>query len=400
MSNVIENLEVAPTPVWEEVDDDEQARLSAFTAQFERDRERWAEFHQQNIDRLAKGSFSLGWMNTEGSNWGTAVKASSRGLTYDDINRPRCYGTIPERAEYRNMTPRGSVREPYRDRLPDLPEFRLVEKWDVWSDNVCTLYEEAKFRQWNATKDIPWTELEPVSEELEKAACQLATFLTEIEFAAGDFPAKWLCQIPNEFHEIKSFLATQVMDEARHLEVFRKRALAGGGGLLHVTPNFEWAAKALLDTPSHTWGSFFLNLLGEGMILSLFRAGEFLARTHVDREIFRLCLQDEARHVAFGTIEMKNYLETHPDPVQADAMLHRYADMVEPMIEAMLFEPNVLEPLAVLMGGGTDDIDMGMDGVSFLWGVIREEYLQRCDRAGFDRRDRCTLYEDLPWKVG
>jgi hypothetical protein len=399
MSNVIENLEIAPVPEWEEVDDDEQARLDAFATQFERDRERWAEFHQRNVDRLAAGSFDLGWMNTDGSNWGTQVKPSARGLTYDDINRPRCYGTIPEQAQYRNMTPRGSVRDPYKDRLPELPEFRLVEKWDVWADNVCTLYEEAKFRQWNATKDIPWTELEPVSEEVEKAACQLATFLTEIEFAAGDFPAKWLCQIPNEFHEIKSFLATQVMDEARHLEVFRKRALAGGGGLLHVTPNFEWAAKGLLDTPSHTWGSFFLNLLGEGMILSLFRAGEFLARTHVDREIFRLCLQDEARHVAFGTIEMKNYLESHPEPAKATAMLHRYADMTEPLIEAMLFEPTVLEPLAILMGGGTEDIDMGMDGVEFLWGVIREEYLQRCDRAGFDRRETCTLYEDLPWKV-
>jgi len=399
MSNVIENLEVAPVPDWEEVDDDELADLEALKAQFSRDRERWAEFHQQNVDRIARGSFSLAWMDTEGSNWGTQVKPSSRGLTYDDINRPRCYGTIPEKAEYRNMTPRGAVREPYRDRLPDLPEFRLVEKWDVWADNVSTLYEEAKFRQWNATKDVPWTELEPVSEELEKAACQFATFLTEIEFTAGDFPAKWLCRIPNEFHEIKTFLATQVMDEARHLEVFRKRALAGGGGLLHVTPNFEWAGKLLLDTPSHTWGSFFLNLLGEGMILSLFRAGEFLARTHVDREIFRLCLQDESRHVAFGTIEMKNYLESHPEPAKAQEMLHAYADMTEPMIEAMLFEPTVLEPLAILMGGSVDDIDMGMDGVAFLWNVVREEYLQRCDRAGFDRRDTCTLYEDLPWKV-
>jgi hypothetical protein len=189
------------------------------------------------------------------------------------------------------------------------------------------------------------------------------------------------------------------MDEARHVEVFRKRALAGGGSLLHVTPNFEWAGKALLDTPSHTLGSFMLNLLGEGMILSLFRAGEFLARTHVDREIFRLCLQDEARHVAFGTIEMKNYLETHPDPEKATAMLHQYADMVEPNVEAMMIEPQVLEPMAVLMAGGVKDIDVGMDGVSFLWGVIREEYLQRCDRAGFDRRDRCLFYEDLPWKV-
>jgi hypothetical protein len=399
MGNVIENLELAPVPAWEEPAPDEQALLDTFAEQWRRDREVWAESHQQNLDRLAAGSFSLEWMKTEGSHWGTKVKPSTRGLTYDDINRPRCYGTIPERTEWRNMTPRGSVREPYRDRLPVWSGYKLTEKWDLWADNVCSLYEEAKFRQWNATKDIPWTELEPVCEELEKAACQLATFLTEIEFTAGDFPAKWVAQIPNDFFEIKSFLASQIMDEARHVEVFRKRALAGGGGLLHVCPNFEWAGKALLDTPSHTLGSFMLNLLGEGMILSLFRAGEFLARTHVDREIFRLCLQDEARHVAFGTIEMKNYLETHPDPAGARAMLHQYSDMVEPSIESMLVEPMVLEPLAVLMGGSVGDIDLGMDGVAFLWGVIREEYLQRCDRAGFDRRERCTLLEDLPWKV-
>lgn len=51
----------------------------------------------------------------------------------------------------------------------------------------------------------------------------------EIEFLAGDFPAKWLYRIPADFFEIKAFLSTQIMDEARHLEVFRKRALAGGG---------------------------------------------------------------------------------------------------------------------------------------------------------------------------
>jgi hypothetical protein len=401
VSNVIENMPVAPVPEWERdnLPDQERDQFELFCERFEIDRPRWAEFHQINVDRLERGSVSLQWMNTEGSNWGTHVKPSSRGLTLDDINRPKCYGTVPDHSEYRNMTPRGSVREPYRHRLPDLPEFVLVEKWDVWSDNVSTLYEEAKFRQWNATKDIPWQQLKPVSEELEKAACQFATFLTEIEFTAGDFPAKWLCRIPNDFFEIKSFLASQVMDEARHLEVFRKRALAGGGGLLHVTPNFEWAAKAMLDTPSHTLGSFFLNLLGEGMILSLFRAGEFLAKTEVDREIFRLCLQDEARHVAFGTIEMKNYLESHPQPGAAREQLHRYADMTEAMIEALLFEPTVLEPLALLMGGGLDEIDSGMDGVAFLWDVVREEYLERCDRAGFDRRDRCTLFTEFPWKT-
>jgi hypothetical protein len=40
-----------------------------------------------------------------------------------------------------------------------------------------------------------------------------------------------------------------------------------------------------------------------------------------------------------------------------------------------------------------------MDGVAFLWDVVREEYLERCDRAGFERRDQCTLFTEFPWKT-
>jgi hypothetical protein len=61
-------------------------------------------------------------------------------------------------------------------------------------------------------------------------------------------------------------------------------------------------------------------------------------------------------------------------------------------------QPVVLEPLAVLMGGGLDEIDTGMDGVAFLWDVVKEGYLQRCDRAGLGRRDVCKFGE-LPWKA-
>ena len=50
------------------------------------------------------------------------------------------------------------------------------------------------------------------------------------------------------------------MDEARHQEVFRKRALAGGG-LLHASPGFEWALQAIMEAPNHTMGTFLLNLL-------------------------------------------------------------------------------------------------------------------------------------------
>jgi len=48
------------------------------------------------------------------------------------------------------------------------------------------------------------------------------------------------------------------------------------------------------------------------------------------------------------------------------------------------------------MGGGLAEIDEGFEGISFLWTSLREEYLQRCDRANFDRRTRCQIPELLP----
>lgn len=370
--------------------------LDLWEANFQRDKQVWGELLQENIDRLERGSYSLHWTDTSKAAWGTRARPSSRGLTYADINRPKHYGTVPDKATSRDLSPRGSIREPHADRMPTIDTYTVVEKYEVWADNVCTLYEEAKARQWNSTTDIPWGELEPVSEDLEIAACQFATFLTEVEFVAGDFPSRWIHKIPQDFFEVKNFLVTQMMDEARHMEVFRKRALSGGGGLLHASPAFEWAMKAILESPTHSMGTYYLNVLGEGFVLSIFRAGEYLAKTYPDREIFRLCMQDEARHVAYGTMELKSYLENHPDPETAMEHMHRFADLGEHLILTAFIDPCLLEPVATLMGGGLDNLDEGMEGVGFLWSSLREEYLARCDRAGFDRRERCMIPEFLP----
>jgi hypothetical protein len=335
-------------------------------------------------------------MDTEKAHWGKRARPSSRGLTYADVNRVPGYGDLPDRATHLNFTPRGAVRDPYLEQMPSVGDYTVVDRDELWAENVLTLYEEAKARQWNATRDIPWSELEPLPEDLEKATCQLCTFLTEVEFVAGDFPAKWMYRIPQDFLEVKSFLTTQMMDESRHQEVFRKRAIAGGG-LLHASPGFEWALKAILDAPTHTMGTFLLNLLGEGLVLSIFRSGEMIARTHVDKEIFRRCLQDEARHVSYGVMELKAYLENHPDPAKATEEMHRFADVGEQVILTSFTEAALVEPVAILLGGGLDKIDQGMEGMGHLWTMFMEEYLQRCDRAGFDRRDRITIPLTAPW---
>jgi len=356
----------------------------------------WAAVLQRNAERLARGKYSLHWLETDGANWGRRAKPSSRGLTYDDVNRVKGYGEAPATATWLNFAPRGAVRERYLAEMPVVPAYDVVERNELWADNVTTLYEEAKARQWNATRDIPWSELEALPDDLEKATCQLCTFLTEVEFVAGDFPAKWLYRIPQDFLEVKSFLATQLMDEARHQEVFRKRAIAGGG-LLHAAPGFEWALKAILEAPNHTMGTFLLNLLGEGLVLSIFRSGEMIAKTHVDKEIFRRCLQDEARHVSYGTMELKYYLENVPDKEAALEDLHRFADVGEQVILSSFTEAALVEPLAVLLGGGLAKIDQGMEGMAHLWRLSIEEYHQRCERAGFARRERCTIPLDAPW---
>lgn len=352
---------------------------------------------EKNLDNLKKGRLDLTWMNPRNPEaWGTRTKAGPRGLTWPDINRHSLYGTIPERATTRGFIPRGSFVNPDEEELlPDMG-YDVLDKFEVWSDNVVTLYEEAKARQWNAAMDIPWTDLTTLPEDIEKAACQLATLLSQVEFVAGDQPAKWIWRIPNDFFEVKAFMASQLVDEARHTEVFRKRALANGGGLLKAGPGAEWALKAILDAPTHPRAAFILNVIGEGVVLSIFRAGEFLSHSKTDQEIFRRCMQDEARHVSYGTMQLKFYLDHVPNREKVVAGLHAYADFAERAIMGAFVEPSLLEPLAVLMGGGAKRIDQGMDGVKMVWEIVVEEYLQRCDRAGFSRRGRCTIPAEFP----
>ncbi len=372
--------------------------LTYYEEHFGQHYRQWSEILAANAERLHKGSYSLHWLDTDKANWGKRAKPSSRGLTYTDVNREKAYGDMPKEATWMNFAPRGAVRDPYKDQMPVVDDYTVVDRDELWADNVVTLYEEAKARQWNATRDIPWDELEALPEDLEKATCQLCTFLTEVEFVAGDFPAKWLYRIPQDFLEVKSFLTTQMFDESRHQEVFRKRAIAGGG-LLHASPGFEWALKAILDAPTHTMGTFLLNLLGEGLVLSVFRSGEMIAKTYVDKEIFRRCLQDEARHVSYGVLELKNYLDNHPDRETAVEEMHRFADVGEQVILTAFTEAALIEPVAVLLGGGLDKIDQGMEGMATLWEGFIDEYLARCERGGFDRAERCRIPKHAPWQA-
>jgi hypothetical protein len=255
-------------------------------------------------------------------------------------------------------------------------------KANVWSDNATLLYEEAVQRQWSSATDIPWDTLEPLPDDIERAFCQLCTFLTEVEFIAGDTPAQWLPKISNEHFETKLFLCSQIVDEGRHLDVFRKRALANGGGLLSGSPTSS--LRTIINAKDFTEMSTIMHVQAEGFIQSMFRMGELIAQNDAEKRMFRLCAQDESRHLGFGVMHLKYVLENEPWRKEE---IHSYLDESENADpETGTFGINVAESLIVLLGGGRKNSDEGFNRFMALRKRQVQEYIHRLQVAGLDDR--------------
>jgi hypothetical protein len=339
---------------------------------------------------MAQGQFDLAWMDSNPDGWGQKVEPSADGVRLTDIEKGH-YGKVPAHgSELGSMAPRGAF---VPEGTPGLDMYTLNEMSEVWSENAAALYDEAVMRQWNSVTDIPWDKLEKLPDDIEKSVCQMCTGLTEVEFVAGDMPAKWMCHINHDFHEVKLFLATQIMDEARHLDVFRKRALANGGGLLSASPANQELLGAILHASDYTTASALMHIFGEGFVLTLFRQGEFLAPTEVEKKIFRMCMQDEARHVGYGVKHLQYLLERHPE---REAEIHKILDVGEQAIFALTLEPQTVEPRAILAGGGLDNIELGMARMAFIYAKQVKEYMSRLKVAGLDRSSRITIPLEIP----
>ena len=318
----------------------------------------------------------LSWLDL-GQTWGMSAKPGKRGLTLDEVN-VGAYGPPGEESRELTYRARGAAS---REGVPHIGYF-LDRKSDVWSQNATLLYEEAVQRQWSSATDIPWETLEPLPDEIERAFCQLCTFLTEVEFIAGDTPGQWVPRISNEHFETKLFLCSQIMDEARHLDVFRKRALANGGGLLESSPTST--LRIIIDARDFTEMSVLMHVQAEGFIQSMFRMGELIAQNEAEKRIFRLCAQDESRHLGYGVMHLKYLLETEPERREE---IHGYLDQAENADpETGTFGINVAESLIVLLGGGKDHTDEGFNKFMALRKRQVQEYIHRLDVAGLDDR--------------
>jgi TusA-related sulfurtransferase len=262
-------------------------------------------------------------------------------------------------------------------------EFSINERRQVWAAEVHDLYEQATANQWDASRDIPWHLLRPLPEALERAVCQLMTFLAENEYSALYVPAKFVPQINPQFTEVVLFLCTQMMDEARHIEAFTKRALANGGGLQYSAASTQLSLKTLFDQHDFTSASFLLSVLGEGTFLDLLRFIEVHAPDPVTAEICRRARADETRHVHFGMAHVRHYL-AH-DSSHFDKLLAATRERAEFMRSVTEVSPRIQDALAVLAAGGLapENLSAGTVQVRGLIAEMHSHRLQRLRAAGF-----------------
>ena len=327
----------------------------------------------------ASRASSLAWMN-DTLEWGVKVEPGKHGMTMRGLN-VGSYGEVPESSTDMSRRPRGASAVPG---VPRTDFYALSSKVDIWADNAVDLYEEAIQRRWMAHADVPWDELTALPEEAELAMRQLCTELAQQASIETDTIGNWLHKMNYAYHEVKTFLATEIFDTGRHYSVFRQRALANDG-VLGLESSGQINRRLVEVRAGWTEAALYLYIIRGPLTLLLYRYGEAYACNPADKYIFRRCMEDKARHMAYGMAHVKYAVEHQEDGFAKG--LSNLMQGVENDISLELKDPVLWEALAIIFGGGLANISAGMEVVRDLQQRYVEEYLARMEWVGIPKTE-------------
>lgn len=255
------------------------------------------------LHRIARGAFGVPRGDAES---GVRLERLGGRVTAAEMLRAVPF---PKRADPTSgFAPRGARVEPGGPTYP----FSLVERDRVAAADVAQMYDQAVSAQWDASRDVPWDKVGNLPPALERAVGQVMTFLAENELSALYVPAKFIPMIHPAYAEVAMLLASQMNDEARHIDVFLKRARAGGGGVGVSSATTSRSLLYLLEIEDFVEAEFLLAVLGEGTFLDLLRFVEEHAPDEATHELARRARADETRHVRFGLAQVKHAIAADP----------------------------------------------------------------------------------------
>jgi hypothetical protein len=205
-------------------------------------------------------------------------------------------------------------------------------EYDEGSDALLELYEKGKKQQWDASTRLDWSlELDPENPmQLKDEA--LSLYGTDYWRKMTDKEKGWLRrnlqanQISQFMHgeqgaliatakivgtvpdmNAKFYAATQVMDEARHVEAY-KRLLHEKFDLAYpINPSLKTLLEQTLT--DRRWDMTYLGMqvLIEGLALAAFQSLRDKAGNTLAGAVNAYVMQDEARHVSFGRLALRDY---------------------------------------------------------------------------------------------
>ncbi|HET7652199.1 MAG TPA: ferritin-like domain-containing protein, partial [Acidimicrobiales bacterium] len=203
------------------------------------------------------------------------------------------------------------------------------------------LYEKAKTSQWNGETDLPWdtevdqeavvvanamqnmgglsgggaidlsgTPFEKWSDQewiqfgIESQNWTLSQFMHG-EQGALVCTAKIVESVP--WIDAKYYAATQVMDEARHVEVFAKYLDTKLSGHYPINAHLRMLLDDIIADSRWDMTYLGMQIMVEGLALAAFGFMHQLTTEPLLKQLLRHVMSDEARHVAFGVLSLKEY---------------------------------------------------------------------------------------------
>ena len=198
------------------------------------------------------------------------------------------------------------------------------------------LYEKAKTSQWNGSTDLPWdTEVDQeqvvIANAMQNGGFEAGLDLTDTPFAKwtdkewiqmGIQQQNWM--LSNFMHgeqgalictakivetvpwiDAKYYASTQVVDEARHVEVFARYLDEKLSGHFPINPHLRMLLDDIVEDSRWDMTYLGMQIMVEGLALAAFGFMHQLTTEPLLKQLLRYVMSDEARHVAFGVLSLK-----------------------------------------------------------------------------------------------
>ncbi len=209
-----------------------------------------------------------------------------------------------------------------------------VWRYESSKEDLRALYEKAKGEQWDGRTYLPWhIDVDPEKENFPDQ--QIPIYGTDMWKKLSDKNIRTLRQrqmswtLSQFLHgeqgallataqivttvpwiDAKFYAATQTMDEARHVEVYERYLREKVQLTFPINVHLRSLLDSILSDPRWDMKYLGMQILVEGLALAAFKFLHTFTSEPLIKELTHNVMRDEARHVAFGVLSLREFYKT------------------------------------------------------------------------------------------